>query len=224
MRSSRLWLGVEVSILLIALSLLGSPIAMADIFEAKVTAKSLNIRSKPTSGSEVIGSLSRGQTIIVYKASVGWLGVSHKGGIGYVSAKYVEIVGPLSADTEEDCEVDFYDVTLDYSVDSFKCREGILSDGYEECSLYVRILASSTCDSSFSVGGSCDVSYKVVEPESAVSIGNNRSEFHQFFFYANNGSGSAFEEISWRPARMMETVIGVEVKNVSCSISAVYGQ
>ncbi len=54
-----------------------------------VEASSLNVRKSPSTDASVIGKLSQGQEVMVQSISNGWATINHKGGTGYVSAKYL---------------------------------------------------------------------------------------------------------------------------------------
>ena len=51
---------------------------------------SLNIRKKPNTSSEILGTFSSGDTVQVYSITDGWAKISYGDGIAYVSAKYIE--------------------------------------------------------------------------------------------------------------------------------------
>lgn len=58
---------------------------------------SLNIRSKADSTSSIIGRLKNGADIVITgKESNGWYRVSYKNKVGYVSEKYITLVGDIS--------------------------------------------------------------------------------------------------------------------------------
>lgn len=59
---------------------------------AKVTASSLNIRSKPSTESDVLGQIPQGQTAEITGVNKGWLQVKYNGVQGFVSPEYIEIV------------------------------------------------------------------------------------------------------------------------------------
>ena len=55
-----------------------------------VTASSLNIRKKPNTSSEILGTFSSGDTVEVYSITNGWAKISYNGETAYVSSKYIE--------------------------------------------------------------------------------------------------------------------------------------
>lgn len=59
---------------------------------AKVTASTLNIRSKPSTEGEVLGQIPEGQVAEITGINKGWLQVKYNGMQGYVSPEYIEIV------------------------------------------------------------------------------------------------------------------------------------
>jgi hypothetical protein len=213
---------MRLAILVFGVLISTSSLAQIQIIEVRVTAKSLNVRDQANTSGEVIGSLSRGDVTAAYFHSSGWLGIRYKGKHAYISAKYVETVRVFSEGNEEECEPDWGNVTFGYSRDSFKCKEGFASDGYERCEMDINLNATSSCPKDFSVNASCDVSYKVTKPDDAISFDSRRSEYLSASFYAYSGSGSSYEHVSWKPGRFMETIIGVKITGVSCSLNGVY--
>ena len=61
-----------------------------------VTAPKLNVRKGPSSQSAIIGSLSKGDTIIVNSLKKSWAQIDFKKGIGYVALRYIQ---PIQEDT-----------------------------------------------------------------------------------------------------------------------------
>ena len=67
-----------------------------------VTVSSLNIRKKPNTSSEILGTFSSGDTVQVYSITDGWAKISYKDGIAYVSAKYIEKYKSNNDDDKDD--------------------------------------------------------------------------------------------------------------------------
>ncbi len=59
----------------------------------KVTASSLNVRRGPGTGYSKIGSLASGSSFSYTSDSDGWLKISYKGSIGYISKQYTTVGG-----------------------------------------------------------------------------------------------------------------------------------
>ena len=59
---------------------------------AKVTASSLNIRSAPSTESNVLGQIPQGQVAQITGVNKGWLQVKYNGVQGFISPEYIEIV------------------------------------------------------------------------------------------------------------------------------------
>lgn len=57
----------------------------------EVTAQKLNVRSRPTTKSQVIGSLYAKDEVDVYKIYNGWATINYKERDGFVSAKYLKL-------------------------------------------------------------------------------------------------------------------------------------
>lgn len=56
----------------------------------EVTARTLNVRSEPTTASSVIGTLDAHEQVNVYSVDNGWAKIDYEGGDGYVSIKYLK--------------------------------------------------------------------------------------------------------------------------------------
>lgn len=57
----------------------------------KITANSLNVRSKPSLQSAVIGKLNSGETVSVSSQNGGWTEIIYSGTKGWVSSQYVQV-------------------------------------------------------------------------------------------------------------------------------------
>ena len=69
------------------------PVSADMMYTAEVTASSLNIRSIPSNEGRIIGSLYRGQKILVTPMSTEWVKTIIKGNeTGYVSSIYLKMV------------------------------------------------------------------------------------------------------------------------------------
>lgn len=60
-----------------------------ETIKGKVTATTLNIRENADANSEVVGSLTKGQEIIVFEVKGHWARIKHNGKWGYVHTNYV---------------------------------------------------------------------------------------------------------------------------------------
>ncbi len=63
----------------------------------RVTASALNVRSGPSTGTSVIGTLPRGREVAVSSVSGSWGAISYNGRTGYIHMDYVTSVGSGSA-------------------------------------------------------------------------------------------------------------------------------
>jgi len=80
----------------------GSSIVSISVY-GKVDAGTLNLRSKPNTSSTVLHRLKRGDEVGIYgyaSTSQDWYEVNYNGLYGYVSAKYIEIIGEQSSDNK----------------------------------------------------------------------------------------------------------------------------
>ena len=64
-----------------------------------VTATKLNVRSEPTTDSEVLGQLSYGTEVEILYTADGWCRISYNGVSAYIRAAYVSIQPPPSTTT-----------------------------------------------------------------------------------------------------------------------------
>ena len=67
-----------------------------------VTASSLNIRKKPNTSSEILGTFSSGDTVEVYSITNGWAKISYNGETAYVSSKYIKKYKSNDDDDDKD--------------------------------------------------------------------------------------------------------------------------
>ena len=77
------------------------PVSADMMYTAEVTASSLNIRSIPSNEGRIIGSLYRGQKILVTPMSTEWVKTIIEGNeTGYVSSIYLKMV---NSDSIKEC-------------------------------------------------------------------------------------------------------------------------
>ncbi len=62
-----------------------------DVQTGEVTASSLNVRAQPTTSSNVIGSLSKGNKVSLYELSRNWYKVKVNNQTGYIHSDYVSV-------------------------------------------------------------------------------------------------------------------------------------
>jgi SH3-like domain-containing protein len=62
------------------------------LFQAKITASSLNIRQAPEENGEILAKLNQNEVVNVYEKLDGWIKFQYKEGFGYISSKYVQLL------------------------------------------------------------------------------------------------------------------------------------
>lgn len=67
-----------------------------------VTADTLNVRSGPSTGYGIIGSISGGSTVSITGKSGGWFRIAFKGGPGFVSSSYIKLITQTSNEEDDD--------------------------------------------------------------------------------------------------------------------------
>ena len=56
-----------------------------------VKADALNVRSGPSTGCSIIGSLDKGDKVTIVSSDSGWYKIKYDGGTGYVCDDYIKI-------------------------------------------------------------------------------------------------------------------------------------
>ena len=94
-RSSKFISTVAIAVSVLATTAFGSGAARAQGIELTVTSETLNVRSGPTTGDNIVGSLKCGQKVTAdAKTSDGaWYQVSFNGGKGFVFAQFAQAGG-----------------------------------------------------------------------------------------------------------------------------------
>jgi len=194
------------------------------IFQAKVTADSLNIRERPNSEASVIGTLEKGQTIIGSHTYNGWVMTIATGRIGYVSGDHVKLLRVLSTgsdeDTEEKCNSDTANLDLKITNVDFDCDKSFSGYGFRSCNANINVSINSDCDEDMSASVWCDAEFSYRRNDSYLSSYDTESTSSTV--YISYGSGQTYLDISWHPFLRSEPITKVQLADVSCRISSVY--
>ena len=63
------------------------------LYQIKITANELNVRTGPSTSYDIIGTSHKGDTFAAYELKDGWYRIDYNGKMGWVSGKYAEVVG-----------------------------------------------------------------------------------------------------------------------------------
>ena len=88
-------------IVLILICLIVLPIIAVAQDKYMVNTQELNVRSRPSAKSSVVGKLKQGETVTVYAIANGWASIKYKSKSKYcyVSAKYLVKIEPEKKDS-----------------------------------------------------------------------------------------------------------------------------
>ena len=113
------------------------PVNAEMMYNAEVIASSLNIRSIPSNEGRIIGSLFRGQQILVTPTSNEWVKTQLDGNeIGYVSSIHLKMVNS-NTDSElysierkkSECNFEAENVDLNINDVNMECKDNITING-----------------------------------------------------------------------------------------------
>lgn len=79
------------------------PVSAQKTYE--VTASKLNVRSEAKKNGSVVGSVARGETVLVYGINGGWAEISYKGRTAYVSSQYLKAKSSSQRETTREVYV-----------------------------------------------------------------------------------------------------------------------
>ena len=133
----------------------------------------------------------------------------------------LRVINDGSSDDEE-CNASNSDVAISIQNRQFKCKEGILSeDGYKSCSLYLDVTGNTSCMNQLHAFIYCEVSYEYKSGSTSIIKGKGFTNGN-YDFYVDNGYGSTFVELYWKPGSILEKVYSVKIKNAHCQLNNLY--
>ena len=202
------------------------PVSAEVIYTAKVIASSLNIRSIPSNEGRIIGSLFRGQQILVTTTSSEWVKTMLEGNeIGYISSIHLKMVGldknsnisPIK-NKKNNCNLGLENIDLNIIDVNMECKDSITINGYESCNAKFDVAAKSHCDDIVNVEINCSAEFKYNMDDgfSPYSVTENNSGT----IYINDGQGNTIVEIKLTLSDTPEPVVKVELINGMCSVTA----
>lgn len=216
----------KITIVLVVAALVSfSLISHAEIFEVEITAESLNVRDKPSANSNVIGTLKKNENVVAtYYRNKKWLLIIYKGKTAYISSRYAKTLRIINdeSSSNEACNASNSDVELNIQNRQFKCKESILGDdGYKSCTLYLDVTGSTSCMNQLHAFIYCEVSYEYKSDQTSIIKGKGFTNGN-YDFYIDNGYGSTFVELFWKPGSILEKVYSVKVKDAHCQLNNLY--
>jgi uncharacterized protein YgiM (DUF1202 family) len=202
------------------------PVSADMMYTAEVTASSLNIRSIPSNEGRIIGSLYRGQKILVAPMSTEWVKTIIEGNeTGYVSSIYLKMVNSDSIkelssidDGKKKCNFKLDNVDLSIIDVNMQCKDSIIMDGYESCSAKFDVVVDLYCDEIVDVDINCSAEFKYSTNDDFTPY--MTTENNVGTVYANSGKGNAVIEVKLIPLAVSEPVVKVELVNGMCSVTA----
>ena len=202
------------------------PVSAEMMYTAEVTASSLNIRSIPSNEGRIIGSLYRGQKILVTPMSTEWVKTVIEGNeTGYVSSIYLKMVNSDSikelnsiSNGEKKCNLELDNVDLSIIDVNMQCKDSIIMDGYESGSAKFDVVVDSYCDEIVDVDVNCNAEFKYSTNDDFAPYMTTESSVGTA--YTNSGKGNVIIEVKLIPLAASEPVVKVELVNGMCSVTA----
>jgi len=217
---------MKILILKIFLLFIYLPVNAEMMYTAEVIANSLNIRSIPSNEGRIIGSLFRGQQILVTPTSSEWVKTELDGNeVGYISSIHLKMIDtstnnnffPIKKDINKDkCNPELENVNLNIIDVNMECKDSIIANGYESCNAKFDVAIESHCDEIIDVEINCAAEFKYNTDEgfSPYSVTENNSGT----VYTKNGRGSTIIEIKLDLLASSEPVVKVELTDGMCSV------
>ena len=217
---------MKILILKVLLLFISLPANAEMMYTAEVIADSLNIRSIPNNEGRIIGSLFRGQQILVTPTSSEWVKTQlEKGEIGYISSIHLKMINtntdnnffPIKKDINKDkCDPELENINLNILDVNMECKDSLIANGYESCNAKFDVAAESYCDDIIDVEINCtaEFNYNTDEGFSPYNVTKNNLGT----IYTSNGRGSTSIVIKLNLLASSEPVVKVELTDGICSV------
>jgi hypothetical protein len=204
----------------------------ASIVVVRVTSEGLNIRARPSPASDVVGYLERGESLVATIGNAdGWMLVrSRTGKVGYISARFVELVRVVAVDGDPvpgrapagdpraadagPCGEQAGDVAVEVSSAHFVCEDDPFGGGIASCDAGFTVDARSTCAVRM---------YRHVECEARLTIravgagiGETVVAGAGAVMVLEHGTGSAEVALRWRPPPDAAPIESARLETGSC--------
>ena len=163
--------------------------------------------------------------VSVGKCLKGWCGVSFivendkKIKSGWVKAGSIIIQSSIDIDEKNECDYYKADPKVTASVNRFKCKESVLSKGYESCetSIDYRIEISCEMKPYTSIGLNCSTS---ISTSGVDSILPNKAESNEKkSVYLTGIFTSGIIDINTKVNRVMEEITSAKLREFNCKVT-----
>ncbi len=199
------------------------PVSANSMYTAEVIASSLNVRSIPDNEGRIIGSLYRGQKILVETTSTEWVKTKLEGDlIGYVSSIHLKMIdtsttgeNPISVD-EIKCKPKLSNIKLSIRDADMPCKNSIEKSGLGSCTAKFIVDIESTCTEIADVNIECGAGFKYDTNNSYTPYETEKKNTGTV--YVDKGFGTTTIDVKLVLADMTEPVIKVELVNGMCSV------
>ena len=217
---------MKILILKVFLLFICPPVNAEIMYTAEVIASSLNIRSIPSNEGRIIGSLFKGQQILVTPSSNEWVKTQLDGNeIGYISSIHLKMIDtrtnnnffPIKKNINKDkCSPEQENINLNILDVNMECKDSIIVNGYESCNAKFDVVVESYCNKILDVEINCvaEFKYNTDEGFSPYSVTENNLGT----IYTNDGRGSTVIEVKLNLLASSEPVVKVELTDGMCSV------
>ena len=217
---------MKIKILIITLLavIINSSLKANTMYTAEVIASSLNVRSIPNNEGRIIGSLYRGQIIVVEPMSSEWVKTSLDGNIvGYVSSIYLKMINtgtttefkPID-DQKDICKPMLSNIKLSIEDVNMRCRDSFEKNGYDSCSARFEVNIESKCLGIADININCGAEFKYDIDNDYSSYETEKSSLGTI--YMDKGFGTTAIDVELAPSKLTEPIIKVELINGVCSV------
>ena len=217
---------MKILILKVFLLFICPPVNAEIMYTAEVIASSLNIRSIPSNEGRIIGSLFKGQQILVTPSSNEWVKTQLDGNeIGYISSIHLKMIDtrtnnnffPIKKNINKDkCSPEQENINLNILDVNMECKDSIIVNGYESCNAKFDVVVESYCNKILDVEINCvaEFKYNTDGGFSPYSVTENNLGT----IYTNDGQGSTVIEVKLNLLTSSEPVVKVELTDGMCSV------
>ncbi len=212
------------------ISAFGNAVYATTEIVVEITANSLNVRDRPSTKGNVIGTLKKGEQVIASPTYSGWaMTIIHGKNPGYFSTKYIKIIKFISSndsstlyggEEEIKCNADSANLSLSISNVDFECEKNLFSEELKSCSAWFDITIRADCSESMRAKVDCDAEFKYEIKDDFMPY-RTASETSSDTIYLRLGRGNGRIEVYWRPMAFAQ-VIKVKLNDGSCSITSTY--
>ena len=195
---------------------------------AEVTAKSLKVRSSPSTTSALLGGLKRGDKITASLLDSGWARFRHGRATGYIDSRYIKTLAVISAGenrppavaAEQKCRAATAKVNLKINTVDLTCSEKERGIGYAACAALFDLVLTSDCSENLRAFISCEAEFLYQKSDDFMQL--RATEIVSEIVPISYGHASLQTEVFWRPNLIQGAVVAAQLKNASCAVYSVY--